>query len=232
MRGAPVEYRLDHWRRGIIPACAGSTLRRRSKTRCLRDHPRMCGEHELEPSHDTGRVGSSPHVRGALSVGEDVESAIGDHPRMCGEHSLAESFTGVQPGSSPHVRGAPEWLASESNRCRIIPACAGSTRRSLKLIWSPWDHPRMCGEHRMRLFSESHPRGSSPHVRGALSWRGAWQAVEGIIPACAGSTMTMASSGVNAWDHPRMCGEHGEHQTRDRGRRGSSPQVRGAPKTV
>ena len=50
----------------------------------------------------------------------------------------------------------------------------------------------------------------------------------GIIPACAGSTLTLAVSRSRARDHPRMCGEHlhaFEHILRDEG---SSPHVRGA----
>ena len=34
------------------------------------------------------------------------------------------------------------------------------------------------------------------------------QAVEGIIPACAGSTSSRPSGGLAHRDHPRMCGEH------------------------
>ena len=52
--------------------------------------------------------------------------------------------------------------------------------------------------------------GSSPHVRGAPN------AVEyrigetGIIPACAGSTISVTFSRIDVRDHPRMCGEHRE----------------------
>ena len=50
--------------------------------------------------------------------------------------------------------------------------------------------------------------GSSPHVRGARVLALLFENVDGIIPACAGSTMVMLPSVLMARDHPRMCGEH------------------------
>ena len=46
VRGAPLLSALPSRVRGIIPACAGSTGRRRSPRPSWRDHPRMCGEHD------------------------------------------------------------------------------------------------------------------------------------------------------------------------------------------
>ena len=53
-------------RRGIIPACAGSTRPRSPSRRCRRDHPRMRGEHPFPRSQPPCPPGSSPHARGAL----------------------------------------------------------------------------------------------------------------------------------------------------------------------
>ena len=54
---------------GIIPACAGNTVRTPWRSCHTRDHPRMRGEH-LEPDVWTSRVkGSSPHARGTLHTG-------------------------------------------------------------------------------------------------------------------------------------------------------------------
>ena len=50
--------------------------------------------------------------------------------------------------------------------------------------------------------------GSSPHVRGALDEADDFQRVNGIIPACAGSTGQGRVAGTERGDHPRMCGEH------------------------
>ena len=51
-------------------------------------------------------------------------------------------------------------------------------------------------------------KGSSPHVRGAQHWAGPFQQNGGIIPACAGSTITRLCARPKPRDHPRMCGEH------------------------
>ena len=112
---------------GIIPACAGSTIVLTLGLCGLRDHPRMCGEHVLVESDESGVVGSSPHVRGArrpwipnapltgiipacagsTSATSSKSRRTRDHPRMCGEHSSAPSAVLSRSGSSPHVRGAP-----------------------------------------------------------------------------------------------------------------------------
>ena len=49
---------------GIIPACAGNTSRPASRWSWGRDHPRVCGEHEIMVSCLTILLGSSPRVRG------------------------------------------------------------------------------------------------------------------------------------------------------------------------
>ena len=106
VRGAPYHVRRTWWRRGIIPACAGSTCRIRLLPASRRDHPRMCGEHSVFVARITLKLGSSPHVRGALQIalvnirGQGIIPACAgstaakaadcsdarDHPRMCGEH--------------------------------------------------------------------------------------------------------------------------------------------------
>ena len=66
VRGAPGDgYQLTY-ARGIIPACAGSTMRPTWFDRSLK--------------------GSSPHVRGAPRVKAERSRHGRDHPRMCGEH--------------------------------------------------------------------------------------------------------------------------------------------------
>ena len=91
---------------GIIPACAGSTQSPCVDRRRRWDHPRMRGEHQGAQSAGVGRVGSSPHARGARSDDWDDGVEVGiipacagstrrrtwsrrrsrDHPRMRGEH--------------------------------------------------------------------------------------------------------------------------------------------------
>ena len=148
---------------------------------------------------------------------------------MCGEHLILVSIRSSVPGSSPHVRGAQLFGGKQVGGTGIIPACAGSTLSGCRLSRYSRDHPRMCGEHFSGHDKESCKWGSSPHVRGALTIQRPQFASLGIIPACAGSTLTLAVSRSRARDHPRMCGEHVMMMGPIAFQTGSSPHVRGAP---
>ena len=215
-------------RAGIIPACAGSTTRRRSRSPRSRDHPRMRGEHPLGPRRHGAQLGSSPHAQGAHDVALDVLDEAGiipacagstrrrrsprgcsrDHPRMRGEHVPFCAMFVSWVGSSPHARGAPGDSVADAGDDGIIPACAGSTPLVSASIASVRDHPRMRGEHLVLVSSVSVLAGSSPHARGAQPAEVRRPVVHGIIPACAGSTSCPYRSCSAAWDHPRMRGEH------------------------
>ena len=65
VRGALGALRPQRVDAGIIPACAGSTDVWQSFQFDVRDHPRMCGEHDTSITNDGTATGSSPHVRGA-----------------------------------------------------------------------------------------------------------------------------------------------------------------------
>ena len=74
---------------GIIPACAGSTdiaLRGRWDTR---DHPRMCGEHLVAIALSATWPGSSPHVRGALTISKWKHRLVGIIPACAGSTAIA-----------------------------------------------------------------------------------------------------------------------------------------------
>ena len=86
----------------------------------------------------------------------------------------------------------------------------------------------MCGEHEQSQLPPDGLKGSSPHVRGALSGSTSTQSTHGIIPACAGSTLRVPHTGARSGDHPRMCGEHSIVSRRSCRLAGSSPHVRGA----
>ena len=147
---------------------------------------------------------------------------------MCGEHNAIAANSLNQSGSSPHVRGALQAGLGHHVGRGIIPACAGSTLALPLPGWSVRDHPRMCGEHLAMASSMLRPSGSSPHVRGARSVFSGSCRLNGIIPACAGSTVTNSCEAVLTWDHPRMCGEHKTTKTGKQILQGSSPHVRGA----
>ena len=86
----------------------------------------------------------------------------------------------------------------------------------------------MRGEHRVKKQGGKPEKGSSPHARGALQRENVVEKQLGIIPACAGSTMTLGTPMVGVGDHPRMRGEHTACTAPSLTRGGSSPHARGA----
>ena len=172
---------------GIIPACAGTPCyRRRGSDRngiipaCAGNTGRRCGCHE--------------HVR--------------DHPRVCGEHPFSSIVHNPPGGSSPRVRGTRGHARCFEGRAGIIPACAGNTCKVSSSVFSAWDHPRVCGEHKPRRRQPTARPGSSPRVRGTPWPTWATASPTGIIPACAGNTHDLGANRRCRGDHPRVCGEH------------------------
>ena len=146
---------------------------------------------------------------------------------MCGEHYVQAPTRSERMGSSPHVRGTLNNRARATRVTGIIPACAGNTYVPSVPIGRCRDHPRMCGEHWNRWGTATSSLGSSPHVRGTLMMRPSSGVSAGIIPACAGNTVTKDTDAETYRDHPRMCGEHRRRIFSRRLARGSSPHVRG-----
>ena len=248
-RGAPPPGADKISQLRIIPAYAGSTLSGALGHRAPRDHPRIRGEHQAVLLAGEDRPGSSPHTRGAprdatqaLGVGRIIPAYAGstvrvrrgdprarDHPRIRGEHHLRVVLVGPVAGSSPHTRGALVVGRVVARDPRIIPAYAGSTRRSRGCPDRRPDHPRIRGEHPRRRKPPRSPSGSSPHTRGARGDVGRSQLRLGIIPAYAGSTRSGVWRCWVWWDHPRIRGEHRLSGDIPRGYVGSSPHTRGAP---
>ena len=115
---------------GIIPACAGNTAYVLSAFSSSRDHPRVCGEHELPELRQAAIRGSSPRVRGTPPAQPIRLLLAGIDPRVCGEHSLACRVLRAWARSSPRVRGTLPDAIPKFFRIGIIPACAGNTGRA------------------------------------------------------------------------------------------------------
>ena len=198
-----------------------------------------------------GIPGSSPHTRGALSVGSTIYNAYWDHPRIRGEHNqrhpLPYADPGIIPayagsthlrgsiqrppmGSSPHTRGALAALGALPSSvldhprirgehhpregaglagARIIPAYAGSTRAlQAQVAYHRGSSPHTRGA-LIRSNLKKHSRQDHPRIRGEHNLKRVRVNGEtGIIPAYAGSTITIPSR-IERW-------------------RGSSPHTRGA----
>ena len=129
-------------------------------------------------------------------------------------------------GSSPLARGAQHYHDHHGRRSRIIPACAESTTRTAVATQFVWDHPRLRGEHGPWPHHSCIRPGSSPLARGARVARHVRVVVDGIIPACAGSTHREAAAAARVGDHLRLRGEHQRDRQRLRPGRGSSPLAR------
>ena len=132
-------------------------------------------------------------------------------------------------GSSPHARGTRFASCRAAVETGIIPACAGNTRPCLLSEPCGGDHPRMRGEHRLLCRGSSVTWGSSPHARGTLGRVLVDRARPGIIPACAGNTVSRSRMRSGMRDHPRMRGEHPTFFRAGFTVLGSSPHARGTP---
>ena len=151
--GSPPQVRGKHGTmdaktldRGITPAGAGKTHLLDQFHFYLRDHPRRCGENEMQVITARVSEGSPPQVRGkrrgytyslhqkritpagAGKTARVLVRAVGqwDHPRRCGENRHRYI-------SPPHT-------------CGITPAGAGKTGGGELSGGDVEDHPRRCGE--------------------------------------------------------------------------------------
>ena len=146
-RGTRRANLLHAAKRRFIPACAGNTRFRHTRSLCRSVHPRMRGEHGASPAAYNCTTGSSPHARGTLElVDQDdaharfIPACAGNtpsrrasrsrsavHPRMRGEHPDRRRIPRALPGSSPHARGTRADTQARAALPRFIPACAGNT---------------------------------------------------------------------------------------------------------
>ena len=115
--------------------------------------------------------------------------------------------------------------------CRFIPACAGNTSKPCAGSSYFAVHPRVCGEHQDIINTNYRISGSSPRVRGTQRrWR-VYARLRRFIPACAGNTEATVSYDLPEPVHPRVCGEHKQGDPVPGSFLGSSPRVRGTPRT-
>ena len=210
-RGAQLRREVGSRQVRIIPAYAGSTPSPVTRSGGGGDHPRIRGEHALALLLWRGEAGSSPHTRGAHGFANLLELSTGiipayagstaacawttpptwDHPRIRGEHAQEIRADIPQWGSSPHTRGAHPKAIRRLHHERIIPAYAGSTRAGQDDRRRNADHPRIRGEHTAVDGKAPLLCGSSPHTRGAHTHASLLLRAGGIIPAYAGSTVSV-----------------------------------------
>ena len=84
VRGTPTAQRWRPAEVGIIPACAGNTIRSLRRNLSSRDHPRVCGEHDWMLKPPVESEGSSPRVRGTLGLRVVDRCRLGIIPACAG----------------------------------------------------------------------------------------------------------------------------------------------------
>ena len=232
---------------GLIPARAG-------KTRCPQPgpgsagaHPRACGENVEVECLAENAGGSSPRVRGKRRRCDHHQHRRGliparagktlvvnhpdfpdrAHPRACGENLMMSRSAVPTFGSSPRVRGKPDPVLEHVRPRRLIPARAGKTASSPRIVRPRRAHPRACGENISSRASIWSVCGSSPRVRGKPSRAPDRPGTLRLIPARAGKTPATPPAASSPGAHPRACGENGPLPAEGMTLEGSSPRVRG-----
>ena len=107
---------------------------------------------------------------------------------MRGEQKYESHVLPRLEGSPPHARGAGIAVHQLHGHFGITPACAGSRVMVCTGSVIVWDHPRMRGEQSVKLGLRGGRSGSPPHARGADSTSYITPGIDGITPACAGSS--------------------------------------------
>ncbi len=208
LRGTPQIPVANPGNERFIPAPAGNTLGPSPCGRGPAVHPRACGEHPVLSDEEREQFGSSPRLRGTLTVqalgpgsvrfipapaGNTLAQVFSRrtrsvHPRACGEHLAARSALAASAGSSPRLRGTPCAAPGHVMQSRFIPAPAGNTR--VLNTGNPQGavHPRACGEHSHRSARGVALGGSSPRLRGTRWGPFRARMAERFIPAPAGNT--------------------------------------------
>ena len=130
-------------------------------------------------------------------------------------------------GSSPLTRGKRVDKLLEPVCRGLIPAHAGKTLSSPRLISSRRAHPRSRGENELGRVSVGVQSGSSPLTRGKHmlpSWKGP---EDRLIPAHAGKTLALPCGPLERAAHPRSRGENTLSGRYHFWYHGSSPLTRG-----
>ena len=109
----------------------------------------------------------------------------------------------------------------------ITPAHAGKRSIRFDSLFLPWDHPRACGEKKIRLDIVRREQGSPPRMRGKERVLAFWRHHHGITPAHAGKRDNADNAGKIRRDHPRACGEKISTRTKAARGLGSPPRMRG-----
>ncbi len=247
LRGTATKQKSVLSQHRFIPAPAGNRAKSPSPTRSPTVHPRACGEQTEPEWRDARQSGSSPRLRGTGRVGprtdgrgrfipapagnrfQKVSSSGWNtvHPRACGEQEFTKLENLKLGGSSPRLRGTDRRPSRTSPSPRFIPAPAGNRMWVSRTFINGPVHPRACGEQRKSFKNEVPDGGSSPRLRGTVSFSAVCMFCLRFIPAPAGNRPHPSSVMPPASVHPRACGEQHRVALAGHEEAGSSPRLRG-----
>ena len=105
MRGKALLRERRHCVVGITPAYAGKREFTSGRCIALGDHPRICGEKQLDGLLCWVQLRITPAYAGKSFPISLTSVLWGDHPRICGEKRLTFLYWRLRLGSPPHMRG-------------------------------------------------------------------------------------------------------------------------------
>ena len=207
VRGKRDEYGIALADSGLIPACAGKTERSSRRFRRRWAHPRVCGENISPLSLSGANPGSSPRVRGKHG-NEKAHGVLTGLIPACAGKTRRRWVRVAEARAHPRVCGENFVVSGCDGLGGLIPACAGKTPGSWKPTPGRGAHPRVCGENALAAGFAELGEGSSPRVRGKRSFNSSRVFFDGLIPACAGKTLSPPATSSQPPAHPRVCGEN------------------------
>ena len=149
-----------------------------------------------------------PAYAGKTTSSRLLSSSCQEHPRVCGENISISVPEASWPGTSPRMRGKRLGQRVIFGKKRNIPAYAGKTNQHQTCLPNDPEHPRVCGENKVREFLAQNDAGTSPRMRGKPAELGKLNQYGGNIPAYAGKTTGPPPQPTWPWEHPRVCGEN------------------------
>ena len=133
----------------------------------------------------------------------------------------------MESGSSPPARGLQLIERNSLAHRRLIPACAGTTMQNGASNRGIRAHPRLRGDYNNTDAILWQDAGSSPPARGLPTTTLSACRIPRLIPACAGTTLSLGPANTYYKAHPRLRGDYVSRHSYTICRIGSSPPARG-----
>ena len=106
------------------------------------------------------------------------------------------------------MRETHKMMTTKPAEVGITPAYAGNTKSKCTDFPFFWDHPRVCGKHKIERSAIMRPVGSPPRMRETPLSDIFRTRPDRITPAYAGNTCIEEKPENSEKDHPRVCGKH------------------------